>query len=369
MAIMIYTLILTFIFSFFSRGMDEYNKNLASKYFIVITLCILVAVPAFRTNIGDTYVYKRSFESMGSTSLLDIFNDFGDVGYYVFTFYLYRISSNPQIMIFTTALITQVCYFKFFYKYRSYLELEIFMYITSGYFFVTMNGIRQSLAAGILVLATKYLIERNFKKYLLVVIFASLFHQSALIMILIYFIVRSKPFSNGTFIMIIGAIIGVMLFNELIPPLFKLLQGSNYEHYEQVFKDGTERGANILRVFVAMVPVILAYLRKEDLEEWENGIIFTNMAIINLVFMIFSLKTWIFARFTIYFNLYNFILLPYIIRRWINQKEKRTLYLFCILCYLLFFLVEQRAAERIKFFFINNNIFYNGINWFLCIGF
>lgn len=362
MAIMIYTLILTFIFSFFSREMEKYNKNLSSKYFVVITLCILVAVPALRTNIGDTYVYKQSFESMGSKTLVDIFNDYGDVGYYVFTFYLYKISSNPQIMIFVTALITQVCYFKFFYKYRTYLELEIFMYITSGYFFVTMNGIRQSLAAGILVLATKYLIDRNLKKYLLIVIFASLVHQSALIMILVYFIVRSKPFSKETFIMIFGAVIGVMLFNELIPLLFKLLQGSNYEHYEQVFKEGTEQGANIFRVFVVMVPVILSYLKKEDLEKWKNGRVFINMAIINLIFMIFSLKTWIFARFTIYFNLYNCILLPCIISKSSNQKEKRILYLFFILCYLLFFLVEQRVAERIRFFIVSNNIFYRIIN-------
>ncbi len=308
MDIMIYTLISTFIFSFFSRGIEEQNKKLASRYFLVITLSILVVVPAFRTNIGDTYVYKQSFESMGSKTFLDIFNDFADVGYYIFTFYLYKISSNPQIMIFTTALITQVCYFKFFYKYRSYLELEIFMYIASGYFFVTMNGIRQSLAAGILVLATKYLIERDLKKYLFLVIFASLFHQSALIMILIYFLIESKPFSKTTFIMIAGSVIGVMLFNELMPLLFKLLQGSNYEHYEQVFKDGTEQGANILRVFVAIVPVILAYLKKEDLVKYENINFFINMSIINLIFMIFSLKTWIFARFTIYFNLYYLIL-------------------------------------------------------------
>ena len=294
---------------------------------------------------------------MGSKTFLDIFNDFADVGYYIFTFYLYKISSNPQIMIFTTALITQVCYFKFFYKYRSYLELEIFMYIASGYFFVTMNGIRQSLAAGILVLATKYLIERDLKKYLFLVIFASLFHQSALIMILIYFLIESKPFSKTTFIMIAGSVIGVMLFNELMPLLFKLLQGSNYEHYEQVFKDGTEQGANILRVFVAIVPVILAYLKKEDLVKYENINFFINMSIINLIFMIFSLKTWIFARFTIYFNLYNFILLPYIIKKWNNPKEKRILYVLFILCYLLFFLVEQRFAEKIRFFININNIF------------
>ena len=114
MSIMIYTLISTFMFSFFSRQFEENNKRISSKYFLLLTLLILIIVPAFRTNIGDTYVYKSSFVSIGDKNLIDVLKGVGDFGYYIFTFYLAKISSNPQIMIFTTALITQLCYFSFF---------------------------------------------------------------------------------------------------------------------------------------------------------------------------------------------------------------------------------------------------------------
>ena len=361
MSIMISTLISTFIFSLLSRVVEREKKRVASIIFICVASIILIIPSAFRNNIGDTYVYISSFKKMGTMNLIEVVKEFGDVGYYIFTYLLYKISSNPQIMIFATATITQICYIKFFYKYRSLLELQIFMYITAGAFFVSMNGIRQSLAAAIIVLATKYIINKDFKKFLLVIILASSIHQSALIMIPIYFIVLQKPGSKRIFIMIGLSLIGVVLFNQLMPYLFKILQGSNYEHYERVFKEGTEQGANILRVIIAFVPIMLAYIKKDEIKELKGANIFVNMSVINFIFMIFSLRTWIFARFTIYFNLYNFILLPYLIYKWKNKKEKRLLYFLFIICYLFFFLVEQANAERIRIFFDLNDYFYRVI--------
>ena len=58
------------------------------------------------------------------------------------------------------------------------IELSLYVYITGGLFLVSMNGIRQLLAAAIAFTATKYLIDGNWIKYFLIVLFASLFHQS-----------------------------------------------------------------------------------------------------------------------------------------------------------------------------------------------
>ena len=35
------------------------------------------------------------------------------------------------------------------YRYHNYFELQLFMFITSGYWLTTMNGIRQAMAAAI----------------------------------------------------------------------------------------------------------------------------------------------------------------------------------------------------------------------------
>ena len=58
--------------------------------------------------------------------------------------------------------------------------------------------------------------------------------------------------------------------------------------------------------------------------------------------MAFSLYNWIFARFSIYFQLYNFILLPYIIKEcFSNRKERDLIYVMFLICYFIFFYREQ----------------------------
>ena len=42
-----------------------------------------------------------------------------------------------------------------------YFEIATFLYVASGYYLVTMNGIRQCLAASILFAATPFLIKRK----------------------------------------------------------------------------------------------------------------------------------------------------------------------------------------------------------------
>lgn len=330
--------------------MKDKNKNMQSLYFLVLVIIIIILVSGLRTNIGDTGTYVRSYIDFEGKTLSEALENKGDFGYYLFTYYIYQISSNPQVMIFINAFITQLLYFKFFLKYRSLLELQVFMYISSGYYFVTMNGIRQSLAAGIIMIGTKYIINGNFKKFFIVILLSSIFHQSALIMIPIYFIARMKPWSKKIFIMIGLAVVGTLLFYELLPILERILQGTNYEHYIKVFQEGTEQGANILRVLVAAVPLVLVYIRRDYLEDTNYNKIFINMSVINFVFMIFSLQTWIFARFTMYFNMFNFILLPSVISSWKPNKEKRLLYILFIIFYLLFFMKEQMTAEIIRFY-------------------
>ena len=73
--------------------------------------------------------------------------------------FLQNISDDPQLLIFTTALITNVLIVIILYKYSRMFELSIYVYITSGLYTVSMNGIRQSLAAAIIFAATKYILD------------------------------------------------------------------------------------------------------------------------------------------------------------------------------------------------------------------
>ena len=58
----------------------------------------------------------------------------------------------------------------------------------------------------------------------------------------------------------------------------------------------------------------------------------------------FSLYNWIFARFTIYFMPYTFVLLGYIIKNAFENSERRLVYYGFMVCYFIFFIYEYKIS-------------------------
>ena len=123
---------------------------------------------------------------------------------------------------------------------------------------VSMNGIRQVLTAAIIFSAIKFLINGNWVKYMVVILLSSTIHESALILIPIYFFVRYKAWSKATFILLFFSILIVLGFNEFSSVLFSSIENSQYGHYQN-FSEG---GASSIRVAVYGVPLIIAFLEK-----------------------------------------------------------------------------------------------------------
>lgn len=334
MGVFYFTLGSTFISAYVSR-ISKDKKILSIMYAAIVGL-ILIIVAAFRSNIGDTELYMHSYTGLNNYK----FSFDGDWGFSLFQYWLYTISTDPQLLIIVTSIITNLLNVLGFYFYKSYFELQIYMFITSGYYIVTMNGIRQSMAAAFLFVFCKLIEKEKLMQYSIVVLIASTFHQSALIMIPLYFIVRSKAWSKTTLSIIIVSCIGFIFFSQLFPVLLEILQDTNYGYYAEHTAD--MQGSSFMRVIVNMVPVVLAYLKRKELnEKWSNSNIFINFAIINVIFTAFGMYNWIFNRFTIYFQLYNFVLIPYIIKNCFQGKEKRLMYLLLLICYFFFFYYEQ----------------------------
>ncbi|WML47799.1 EpsG family protein [Neobacillus sp. PS3-34] len=337
MTILWMNLAIVFILAFFARyfatatiSTDSIILIKPKKILILGVLLSLVLVSGLRANIGDTGAYKHSY----------IINDFSwnyitsqkDIGFGILQMVLKKYSDDPQIMIFTTALITNVLIILVLYKYSRMFELSLYVYIASGFFLTSMNGIRQCLASAIVFAASKFLFDGSWKRYLLVVLLASTFHQSALILIPIYFIVRRKAWTGATFALISLAVFIVLGFNQFTEVLFAALKDTQYGGY----KDFSEGGANILRVGVEGAPLLIAFLGREKLRQilpYSDFIV--NMAILDFLFMIISTQNWIFARFSIYFSLYQIILVSWIVKIF-KEKSQRFIYFSILICYFIY---------------------------------
>lgn len=349
------TIVSVFLLSIVSRVIRQKYK-IAGIFFMIIAMIILILVSGLRSGIGDTYMYRHLYDlAIPGYSA----NGAYETGFVLFVKMLRSISDDSQLMIIVTSIIINVFNISTIYKYSkdSYFELGVFMYITSGYYIVTMNGIRQSLAAAIIFGATTLIIKGKFKSYLVVILLMSTIHTSALVMIPIYFICRAKAWEKTTNILFGMTLIGVILFQPLMSILMNILGSTRYGEYA-TFKEG---GANLLRIAVFSVPVILAYIKRDKVREWEYSNVIVNMNILCFIIMIFSSFNWIFARFTIYLQLYSFILLPYIVKNCISIKERRIIYSVLIACYLIFFYYDQVISMGMvyKSQYTIENFFYN----------
>ena len=164
----------------------------------------------------DRYIYCEVFQDMhenvtkgvlfsenflfyfGKEPVFGLINDL--IGYFTPNRYIF-------ILVYTLAL--YVVYAINFYKNTKnpFFALLIFEGLM---FFFTFTYLRQVLAAGVIWLSIPYVTQRKFKKYLLYVVLATLIHNSAAYMILLYFIPRRKfEKSNIILFMLALLIVGI----------------------------------------------------------------------------------------------------------------------------------------------------------------
>lgn len=334
------TLVSVYVFSLVARIIRVKNERLA-WIFVGVVILILSLVSGLRSGIGDTYMYEHLYSLI--TPEYDA-NGGYEAGFVFLLKVLKRISAEPVFMLMITSIIINVCNVISMYIFTNngYFEIATFLYVASGYFTVTMNGLRQSLAASIIFLATVFIIKKKFIPYLLTILLMITIHNSAFVMIPMYFIVNEKAWHKKANILYGMMLLGLLFYD----PLMRILERTRYGGYS----DFNEGGASPIRIIVFLVPVILSYLKRDLIsKKWKEGDIFVNMTIVCGIIMLFSAFNWIFARFTVYFQPYNFIVFSFILKNCFAGKEKRLIYFGLIVCYSMFFYYEQSIALGINY--------------------
>ncbi|MZQ83644.1 EpsG family protein [Paenibacillus sp. 5J-6] len=322
-----------------TMGSSLVKPNKIIAFFVA---CLLILVSGLRKNIGDTYFYKLTYTNV-PTYTWEHISSAKEKGFIFLQLLLNKITPDPQILIFTTALLTNALIVMVLYRYSKLFELSIYTYITSGLYIISMNGMRQFLAGAILFAGTKYLMEGNWKRYMLLVLLASSIHQSALILIPIYFIVRRKAWTKTTMLLLAAAIFAAIGYNQISSVIFESV--GDYGQYQ----DFQEGGANIIRVVVQTAPLLVAYFGRKKLRElFPKSDYIVNMALLGSIFMIISLQNWIFARFIIYFGLYNVIILSWVVHLFV-KREQKLIYYVLLICYLAYSYYENVISLNLNY--------------------
>ncbi|MEG1254504.1 EpsG family protein [Clostridium sp.] len=324
MSIYILNLVIVCVFGYLAekykkKGIES-NKTKYNLFLILISLISLTLVSGFRYKVGtDFMTYTETLIYFKNTSI-DIFDQ---GGFTLLTNLLRDITDNPQLFFMITSIFINTAVVIFLVRNTDNIFLSLYFYITTYMYYGTMNGIRQYIACSILLLGYKNLINGNFKKYLLYIIGAFLFHSSALIMIPIYFIVRQKSDSIWNIVIFLTTLMAMLFYDTFLEILFTILNDTRFGYYKD-YLIGDSNGANILRIIVWMLPVILIFLYKDRARKvfGDKIDIVINLCYIGAIFMLLASKHVFFARICMYFDAYYLILLPKLSSMFDNKTNK-----------------------------------------------
>ena len=322
----------------------------ATPFFALIVVLPLVIWSGYRGYVGDTGAYMQSFADMPSVFsgihgyMADIDKDKGF--YFASAIIKCIIGNRNKIYFIIIAAFQCFCLFKIYRKYSPAYLMSYFLFIAStDYISWIFNGMRQFTAVAITVACFPWIVKRKYVFAIIGILIASLFHQSALLLIPFVFIVQGKAWNKKALLFIALVIVIVMFANQFTDILDNMLQDTQYENVVSDWEIWNDDGTNILRVLVYSVPAILSligikYIRKEN-DPVIN--ICVNMCITSAGLYVVSMFTsGIFiGRLPIYFSLYGYILLPWLIKHMFTKNSARLIYILMICAYLVFYFYQN----------------------------
>ncbi|MGJ1271453.1 MULTISPECIES: EpsG family protein [Sphingobacterium] len=187
---MIYFLIPICLLLFGIRYEYPDKKHLHSVMFS-ISLIILILFAGLRGDIEPDYIsYKDIYDKAGQSINANV-----EIGYYLFNVVMHSLGLGFQWVIFFCAIFSLVPKFYFFKNHSSNYFIVLAFYYCSVFFLFDFIAIRQAIAIGIFMVSIPFIIERKISIYLFLIMIASLFHLSALVLVPLYFIMH-RSFSK-----------------------------------------------------------------------------------------------------------------------------------------------------------------------------
>lgn len=338
---------------YFVTKQDHCNEKIVTRYtwvFIFLAAAPLVYFAAKRGNIGDTYNYRKGFENAPTafSAIPGYVNGIKkDKAFYFFVaFWRTVLGYRPVVYFGIIALFQILCFTRTIRKYTPYALTSFFVFFAStDYISFMQNGVRQFVAVCIIFLCSDWIFEKKYTPAIMAVLVASMFHQSALLMIPVIFIVQGEPWNKSTLLFMMLALVTVFFVDRFTNILDNLLSETQYSNVINDWTSGNDNGTNPLRVLVYSVPAILSVLGLPYIRQENDKVInvCTNMAVISAGLYIISMATsGIFVgRLPIYASMYaNCILLPWEIDKVFNKQSSKVLQQLMIVSFIIFYIYQ-----------------------------
>ena len=307
------------------------QKKIPLAYAIVVFGYFIFWI-GMRKYVADTTAYINMFQSIPadfSTAWNQIDWEGKNPGFDIFNIiFKCFISQDFQWWLMTIAIISGVCIMIVLRKYSCSFFFSSFLFMTFLTYTWMMNGMRQFICVAVLFLCCDWIKDGKFIRFLIAVLLMSTFHMTALLMIPIYFVARSKPWDKKIGLFIVGIILICIFAEPFFSGVDSALGNTAYAGATGQFEE--DDGVNPIRVLFYAIPPAIAFVFREKLEPYyeKNPIIpiCINMSLITAALYLVGVFTSgiLIGRLPIYCEVYNLILIPYLFHCCFTNETRKT---------------------------------------------
>jgi hypothetical protein len=323
--------------------------NNKKRAFCVVECILLSLIAGLRgPYTGDILLETQHFSVVASIGWANIPAVFS---VHINTYYLIKAISylwnNTQFYFFVLGLFSSILISLLIYRLSFNPLLSFYMLVPTGYFAFSLTGIMQGIAIMFLLWAFLKLVKGGSIQFVILVLLASLFHTTALVFLCVYPVSKLK-LNKVTLGVGIAGVVSIFIFRYKVAEW--LIDTANYRDYTTKTSTG---GIAELVVYLAIL-VTAAVLIPGTIKNNSTIRLFFFTCCIGMIFFMFVPVLTEFFRIAIYFNMFNILLVPSIIRYMKDRKAARYgrmfIYFILMVEYMLF-TYHNSSMNLYAFFF------------------
>lgn len=321
------------------RKMRDYGltrQQTVNRILLTAVFLLLFAVSACRIAVGNDYwVYRQDFLLIEQNRHVSF--EFGFV--WAVRFLQSILNHDQYLPIFAVFSFFTVLFFvRGMADQSEQFCFTVFLFMTGGYYFSSLNSVRYYLVLSIALYSIKYVLRDEWGKFVFCIAVAAVFHKSVLVVIPLYFL-ASRNWKKWHLLLFAAGCGSLILFQDYYRKIIFYF----YPFYEgSMFDTGEISFSNIGKCAAVLVLALIYY--KEAIKENKNNRFYFYCNLGALALYVFGSFIPEVSRIGYYLNVTNVFLIPGVIVK-IPDKKQRVLWTTLVtMAYLAYFALFLRSA-------------------------
>ena len=274
-----------------SYGQIEHSS--AAKVYFIIASLILILVAGLRYNVGTDYgAYSRGYRMF-----LDFWGslkNLSEPSIHLIYSIAVKIHDNGQFCTFVVTAIIIGLELRVIYKNTDNIGFALVIFLFTCWS-ACFNGVRQCLATAVLFCGYPALRDRKFLKYALFVFLAFLCHRSALVMILLYFIVNRDLNAGNILFLVVSSVI-VLISYEYVFRVAGIILDESVSTTATYWGDSINR----IRILTQVAPAVFFLLVYRKREKTPQVTFYINLLLAAAVVSVVTMNSRGLGRMSMY---------------------------------------------------------------------